>query len=97
LEFAVDPDHPALPGHFPGNPIVPGVMILDRVLAPVYRDYPDHAIELVQVKFSSPLMSGEICRIAFASDRSGGLRFECHHGNRLIASGLLRLEQTLES
>ena len=25
-------DHPALAGHFPGNPIVPGVLILDEVM-----------------------------------------------------------------
>lgn len=93
MEFAVAPDHPALPGHFPGNPIVPGVMILDRVLAPVYREHPDRQIELVQAKFSSPLKPGEVCRIDFVPDRSGGLRFECHSGGRQIASGVLRLEQ----
>ena len=31
MKFRVAADHPALPGHFPGRPIVPGVVILDHV------------------------------------------------------------------
>ena len=31
-------DHPALPGHFPGRPIVPGVLLLDAVLQAMRRD-----------------------------------------------------------
>jgi acyl-coenzyme A synthetase/AMP-(fatty) acid ligase len=29
---SVDPAHPALPGHFPGDPIVPGAVLLDEIL-----------------------------------------------------------------
>lgn len=32
-DLVIPPDHPALPGHFPGNPLVPGVLILAHVLA----------------------------------------------------------------
>ena len=32
--FRIAADHPCLPGHFPGQPVVPGVVVLDRVLAP---------------------------------------------------------------
>lgn len=33
--LAVAPDHPAFAGHFPGAPIVPGVLLLDWVLSEI--------------------------------------------------------------
>ena len=40
MSFEVDrtipSDHPSLPGHFPDRPIVPGVVILDEVVAALW-------------------------------------------------------------
>ncbi len=33
--FEIAADHPCLPGHFPGRPVVPGVVVLDHVLAAI--------------------------------------------------------------
>jgi 3-hydroxymyristoyl/3-hydroxydecanoyl-(acyl carrier protein) dehydratase len=56
--FTIPLDHPALPGHFPGNPVVPGVVILDQVireLATVGVPAP-RLRRLQQVKFIEPLL-----------------------------------------
>jgi len=59
FEFAVDPSHAALPGHFPGNPIVPGVLLLDHVLSAVTAELKRPVSILKQVKFAAALLPGE--------------------------------------
>jgi 3-hydroxyacyl-[acyl-carrier-protein] dehydratase len=39
--FSVPAGHPALPGHFPGHPIVPGVVLLDHALGLIRTALPD--------------------------------------------------------
>src|SRR3546814_11032678 len=58
--FVIGDDHPALPGHFPGRPIVPGVVIVDRVLDAIEAAHgPLGALRLPQVKFLRPLLPGQ--------------------------------------
>lgn len=87
MEFVVPPDHPCLPGHFPGRPLVPGVMVLDQVLAAVEAQHgPLGPLRLPQVKFASPLLPGEAARV----ELEGGAprwRFRVLRAETLVASG----------
>jgi acyl-coenzyme A synthetase/AMP-(fatty) acid ligase len=71
-------DHPALAGHFPGNPLVPGVVLLEAVLAQVRACRPEVVASLPAVKFLAPVRPEEIIqlRLEFAetSARFRGLR-----------------------
>ena len=54
-------DHPSLAGHFPGQPVAPGVLLLDRIVAAAetWLGTPVTVRSLPQVKFIAPLLPGE--------------------------------------
>lgn len=73
MEFVVARNHPCLPGHFPGRPVVPGVVILDHVLAAIEGEYgPLAALRLPQVKFLQPLLPGQTARIELQAVAGSG-------------------------
>lgn len=92
MNFVIDPDHPALPGHFPGQPVVPGVVVLDRVLAAIEAAHgPLGPLRLPQVKFVQPLLPGEAARIEIEPAGLEGApprwRFRVLRGEVVVASG----------
>jgi len=87
----VPAQHPALAGHFPGNPIVPGVVILDAVIcaAEAWLDARFQPAGLSQAKFLAPLKPDEDARIEFQL-RAPLLDFAVYRGQDTIAKGTLR-------
>ena len=87
MQFVVDPSHPSLPGHFPGAPVVPGVVVLDHVFAAIESVHgPLGASRLPQVKFVQPLLPGEPADIVIEGE-APRWRFRVMRGDVLIASG----------
>ena len=83
-------DHPAYPGHFPGNPILPGVVVLSEVLAAVAASSgrPASAWRLANAKFVSPVTPGSALTLS-CEESAGNVRFEVRAGSRTIATGTL--------
>lgn len=72
-------DHPALPGHFPGDPVVPGAVLLARVAEALRARFPDcEPGELLHARFHAPLRPGEPFAIE-ATWGEGRARFEVRH------------------
>ena len=87
MSFVIAPDHPCLPGHFPGRPLVPGVVLLDRVIAALEERHAlPGPVRLPQVKFVQPLLPGETARIELEG-AAPRWRFRVLRGDVLLASG----------
>ena len=87
MQFRVPHDHPSLAGHFPGHPVVPGMVVLDHVVAAIEAHHGAlGSLRLPHVKFLAPLRPGEDADVTLEA-RDGGWRFRVSRGDDLIASG----------
>ena len=83
--FTLPADHPALPGHFPGRPIVPGVLLLDAVL----QAAGGAPRQVRRAKFIAPVEPGAEVEIRFEQRPGGRTGFTCRCGGTTVLLGEL--------
>ena len=90
----ISADHPSLPGHFPDMALVPGVVILDEVLAALLEWQKDCELTGIQtVKFLVPLKPEQTFTIRFSAGDDGRkeVNFFCRVEDRVIVEGRLEV------
>lgn len=85
----VGPDHPAIAGHFPGNPVVPGVLLLARVARALESALGAKASTLLEARFHALLRPGETFEIEFEPAGPEQIRFRVLRDGTRIAAGTL--------
>ena len=91
FELPVALDHPTFAGHFPGQPLLPGVSLLAETMeaalgVPELARLLGPAPRLAQVKFLSPVRPGA-CLTLMLDVVPRGLRFEIKQADRVAAAG----------
>jgi len=88
-KWTVPADHPAFAGHFPENPTVPGVVLLDVALHTIAAATGINldVCEISSVKFLSPVSPNEQILIQHTLLETGAIRFEILSSSRKIAIG----------
>jgi 3-hydroxymyristoyl/3-hydroxydecanoyl-(acyl carrier protein) dehydratase len=91
--WTVPAEHPVFAGHFPGAPILPGVMLLDIVLHTIAtaRNIALERCEISAVKFLSPAHPGDALAIQHTVAAGGTICFDivALADQRKIASGAI--------
>jgi 3-hydroxyacyl-[acyl-carrier-protein] dehydratase len=94
ITCAIGADHPSLPGHFPDRPLVPGVVILDEIVAALLEWRKDCRLNVIRtVKFLMPLKPEQPFRICLSADANGAgeVNFWCRVENQIAVEGRLEV------
>ena len=90
----IERNHPALAGHFPGNPIVPGVVILDQVIR-LWQEQTSRQVQKIShVKFMTVLKPDSNCSIQYHEKNNQKIDFLIiDEAQKIIAKGLFSYER----
>lgn len=97
--FKINADHPCLAGHFPGNPIVPGVVILDEISNAILGKFNEYKIiGFSSVKFLQPLLAEQNVSVNIVEPSEPDkvdvkIKFNANLNDTVIAQGEIKLER----
>jgi 3-hydroxyacyl-[acyl-carrier-protein] dehydratase len=87
--LTISADHPAFAGHFPGTPILPGVVLLDETLRVLERHDATAQWRIGSAKFLRPVGPGAELQVQIEPLPNGSVRFSIVSAAALVATGTL--------
>ena len=89
IELLFRPDHPASRGHFPGDPIIPGAVLLSETLLAIEAGLGASLVpfQITSAKFLHPTRPGDRVSIEFSRTTRGEVRFACAVEGRSVLTG----------
>jgi 3-hydroxyacyl-[acyl-carrier-protein] dehydratase len=91
--FRVPADHPSLRGHFPGRPVVPGVVVLDMALATIMAQLPGMTLAgLASVKFTAIVPPDQEVEVHYHEAGDGKIGFTCTCNGAIAVQGSAQIQ-----
>ena len=91
LTLHIAADHPTGKGHFPGNPIIPGALLLAEVLRCIEQAEGARysSCNVKAAKFQHPARPGETVEIEYSRSAQGTIEFQCAVSGTRVLSGAI--------
>lgn len=98
-ELDITREHPSFPGHFPGRPILPGVVLLAETLAAIESatGSPMQDWIVTSAKFTGVVGPGARLTLVHEVLASGAIRFRILSADGVVANGTLSPRATAAS
>lgn len=87
--LTIEAGHPALAGHFPGAPVLPGVVLLDEIVRAAESGTGSGHWRIAAAKFVRPVRAGETLTLGQERLPNGSIRFSVLRSGEPVARGLL--------
>ena len=96
MERDLQPDHPASQGHFPGNPIIPGAVLLSETLQAIEAGLGASLapFRITSAKFLHPARPGNRLVIEFSRSAPGEIKFTSRVEGRSVLTGAIQCHAT---
>lgn len=88
--FHIAATHPALPGHFPDDPVVPGAILLERAATAAERAWRVRIVGVTQAKFLRPLRPEQEAQLTLRRETQRA-QWRILRSGELVASGVFEL------
>lgn len=93
--WLIPSNHPAFLGHFPESPILPGVVILDKMINLLVQslDQPYARFVIKNAKFFRPLLPSSQVVFSFQHNVNNQINVTVHEGEHLVAKCLVSMSR----